>query len=119
VPISEGLIDSSKLVALTILVTIVFKIRPKIRVQKKYTTMLQMVAISYMLELPKYDIFCKAFVKMMTIKATMCIIIVTLFASMVFREPTSLIILQMPQIKTMQDKASETYSKSNAIFIAF
>ena len=44
--ISEELMDSAKLIAFKIFVTIVFTISPKIRVQTKYTTIEQMVEIS-------------------------------------------------------------------------
>ena len=49
----------------------------------------------------------------------MCIIIVTLLAIILFREPTNLTILQMAQIKTTQDMASDAYSKSIVIAKAF
>jgi hypothetical protein len=49
----------------------------------------------------------------------MCMMIVTLFAMMLFIDPTNLTIQQMPQIKTTQDIARDTYYMSYAITAAF
>ncbi len=48
----------------------------------------------------------------------MCIIIVTLFAIILFIDPTNLIILQIPKTSTMQDRARDTYSMSKVMFAA-
>ena len=40
----------------------------------------------------------------------MCMMIVTLFARMLFIDPANLTILQMPQIRTTQDIARDTYN---------
>ena len=48
----------------------------------------------------------------------MCMMIVTLFAIILFIDPTNLTILQMPQIRTTQDIARDTYEMSFAIIAA-
>ena len=45
--------------------------------------------------------------------------IVTLLAIMLLKDPTSFTILQMPQISAMQDTASDAYSMPFAINAAF